>query len=121
MQAVQRSSDQETLGRLRPAVLRVLCQVGDIGLPEQETRSCDVGGDCKIQRRTWAGRYFGVRAPEVGETPLSQAEVDYAVKIGFLEYTRDTWPVKRVHKEIGSWEKKHLTHMAKPTPWEGLL
>lgn len=121
MQAMQRSSDQETLGRLRPAMLGVLCQVGDIGLPEQETRSIDVGCDSTIQRRTWAGRYFGVRAPEAGETPLSNAEVKYAVDIGLFEYTRDTWPVKRVHKEVGSWEKKHLSHMAKPSPWEGLL
>jgi hypothetical protein len=38
-----------------------------------------------------------------------------------LEEEVDCWPLLRLYKPPGSWEKKHLGQLSRPSVWEGLL
>lgn len=84
MRDMQQSSHFEALRPLRPAVLGVLCQVGDFGAPQQSASGGDVGGHCQVQGSAWPGSDLGVRAPMPGETPISWAEVHHGMKEGLL-------------------------------------
>jgi hypothetical protein len=68
-------------------------------------------------RSSWPGRDIGVRAPDPGETPLSEAEVDFGAMHDLIE------PVPTVHRHrpIGTWERKRTPGLAVPTPWDALL
>lgn len=48
---------------------------------------------------------------------MSPAEIRIGLKLGLI----DAWPMVRRHRPAGSWEKRHVHALAKPSPWEGLL
>ncbi len=50
---------------------------GFVGVPPQGGGQGDAGDHRPISGESWAGQRLGVRAPEIGETPLSTAEVVY--------------------------------------------
>lgn len=67
---------------------------------------------------TWPGKDLGVRAPEPGETPLSRAEVRFAIDVmGIL----DEFPITHTIRPAGTWERPGIGQLARPSPWEGLL
>lgn len=81
----------------------------------------------------WPGRDAGIRKPEPGETPLSAAEIRFAVWRSIVKKNDvaaiaideqadevDTLPVQRSHKLAGMWERRNVGLMARPSPWEGL-
>ena len=52
--------------------------------PRQEAGGCVAGCDPEVSGESWPGCSVGVRAPGVGETPLSFHEVAHAVREGLL-------------------------------------
>jgi hypothetical protein len=54
------------------------------GLPEQDAGGKDAGGYCLPKKQSWPRRNPSVRAPDFGETPLSRAEIEFAVRRGLL-------------------------------------
>ncbi len=67
-------------------LLHAVCEVLRPSSPERspEQASCcgNACSDCAAQRRTEQGRDFGVRQPDVDETPLSASEKDIAMREG---------------------------------------
>ena len=58
----------------------------------------------------WWGCAFGLRQPDIGETPLSVEEVKHAVFIGVAmddDDELDTWPIKRRVRPAGTWTPAH--------------
>ena len=64
-----------------PPVLHAACAER---VPEQETSRCNAGCDREISGESWPGCSVGVRAPGIGETPLSFHEVAHAVREGLV-------------------------------------
>lgn len=65
----------------------------------------------------WAGKAFGVRKPEPNETPLSSAEIQFAIEHDIL----DGLPVRQVHKGVGEWETRPSKLGPRATPFSGLF
>jgi hypothetical protein len=88
MQTMPRSHKAEVLGTLRPALLGVLCEVADIGVPEQAgSEGADVVNPPihrPLTQYVWPGRREGVRCPDAHETPLSEAEIEFGTKRGLF-------------------------------------
>lgn len=47
---------------------------------------------------------------------MSQSEIQFGIAAGLI----DEWPMVRIHRPVGSWEKSSVSALAKPSPWEGL-
>lgn len=65
-------------------VPRVLHAPGAVGLPRQATGWGHARRYRAIPGQSWPGASVGVRRPEPWETPLSYAEVAFAVREGLL-------------------------------------
>lgn len=76
---------QALAGRGVPQLLRGLLRArGGRGAPAQGTGRLAAGGDHAGSGLTHPGADLGVRAPAPGETPLSAAEVEFALRRGLL-------------------------------------
>lgn len=96
----------------------VLHSSGSQRTPSKGSGLRHVGRDRASLGGTWPGRDLGVRAPDPGETPLSRAEVRFAIDVmGIL----DEFPVVHRYRPAGTWERAGIAQLAKPSPWEGLL
>lgn len=63
---------------------KVLLKAGAENKAGQETSQRDACCHCKVSRESWAGRNIGIRKPDIGETPLSPAEMEFAWKKGLV-------------------------------------
>jgi hypothetical protein len=128
------SSANTALQRLLPdAVLAVLHAIGAERLPAQGPRRGDAGGGQAAPRASWPGHSVGVRAPDVGETPLSAAEVAHGARIRLwrsaaqeqvadpLDDERDDWPTVQRRRPAGTWEVIRRGNVFKPNPFTGLM
>lgn len=61
--------------------LREVLRPSSLERTSEQTTCCgNACSDCASQRRTEQGRDFGVRQPDVDETPLSASEKDIAMR-----------------------------------------
>jgi hypothetical protein len=62
----------------------VLCQIGNEYQTGQKQGFSHARCNCKISQQSWTSRNIGIRKPELGETPLSMAEMEFAWKKGLI-------------------------------------
>lgn len=72
------------LGRLQLRLRRVLRAPGGIYTSQACPGCGDAGGDQPVQRGTCPRCHSGVRPADHGETPLSPAEVEFAIAEGLI-------------------------------------
>ena len=80
MQTMQTSPNQPFEWGVFVQMRGVLCKIGIEYQTGQKQGFGDVGSDKAVSRESWAGKGFGIRSPEIDETPLSWDEVRFALK-----------------------------------------
>lgn len=82
MQLIRTTAAQWGLQRELPPMLREACAV----CTSEQNAGCKAAGrHCPSQRQTHAGANLGVREPDFGETPLSDAEVLVGMREGVFK------------------------------------
>ena len=84
MQPMPNSQNQSEKWFVFVQMRGLLLKTGAENKTGQETSQRHACCNCKISQQSWAGRNIGIRKPELGETPLSVSEMEFAWEKGLV-------------------------------------